>query len=547
MKESKTIYAYLIEHLQNPSFIKIWDIAYDFVRKLPSDLSNKLHEALNRGIDILDSEPLLQMYVYAFGKMHNAKLQFAFNKMHDMLKEKQIQIVDYGCGQGLASICYHDYILEHNYGQKVSKLILIEPSQLSLSRAELLCSCFYPETEIITINKSFDDLAVSDICVSSEIPTLHLFSNILDVESFDLHHLGLIVSGIKSKYNELVIVSPIVNEARTMRLKTFASNFKGCTYYENYFDKRQLIENKDWTCSILLCSDRNAKDDMSCNLKLPILLSKNTSNDEALSFRLLGDYYSAEQNNCKDFTLAISYYTKAGKLKDVKSIISLIQLFQRSDCSNLFGDDQIDVFVIAAKMKIPEISKITSVCDNYIDSNGVRYGCNGLIVSGSSFLKEDAGGELIDVRTVDKKKYNLLNGIRIIGDGAFSKCFNLREMEIPPTVNFIGTEAFHGCYFPNSLKLPNSLVYIGDQALSILSKDPMYIDDTANPPTITIPESVEMINGNPFVQTTIINNKSPHFKVVDNVLYSADGAILISYCSISDQKLLALEHLGIQT
>lgn len=26
MKESKTTYAYLIEHMQNPSFQKVWDI-----------------------------------------------------------------------------------------------------------------------------------------------------------------------------------------------------------------------------------------------------------------------------------------------------------------------------------------------------------------------------------------------------------------------------------------------------------------------------------------------------------------------------------------
>ena len=81
MKESRTTYSYLIEHMQEPSFQKIWDIAFDFVRKLPSDLCDELHESLNRGVDVLDSEPLLQMYIYAFGKMHNAKLQYAFEHL----------------------------------------------------------------------------------------------------------------------------------------------------------------------------------------------------------------------------------------------------------------------------------------------------------------------------------------------------------------------------------------------------------------------------------------------------------------------------------
>ncbi len=255
MKESKTTYAYLIEHMQNPTFQKVWDIAYDFVNKLPSELCDELHESLNRGVDALDSEPLLQMYIYSFGKMHNAKLLHAFNHIQDKVIEKdKIEIIDYGCGQGLASLCYHDFIKERNPLQKVTKITLIEPSQLALSRAELLCSYFYPETEIVAVNKQFDDLTAIDINVSSEVLTLHLFSNILDVESFNLPHLIQTVSNLPSEKNEYVIVSPICNALKMQRLKTFAANIGGFVYYENYLDKRQLDEERDWTCAVLLCS-----------------------------------------------------------------------------------------------------------------------------------------------------------------------------------------------------------------------------------------------------------------------------------------------------
>lgn len=261
MKESKTTYAYLIEHMHSPSFQKVWNIAYDFVHKLPGELCNELHEALNRGVDVLDSEPLLQMYMYAFGKMHNAKLQYAFNQMQDrIIKENQIEIIDYGCGQGLASICYHDFITEHNSLQKVTKITLIEPSPLALSRAELLCSCFYPDAEIIAINKSFDDLVAENINVSSKILTLHIFSNILDVESYNLQNLIQIVMSLKSGKNEYVIVSPIQNIGKTHQLKTFAYSISEYIYYENYLDKRQLNEKRDWTCAVLLCSDRTKQE-----------------------------------------------------------------------------------------------------------------------------------------------------------------------------------------------------------------------------------------------------------------------------------------------
>ena len=255
MKESKTTYAYLIEHMQNPSFQKVWDIAYDFVHKLPSELCDELHESLNRGVDVLDSEPMLQMYIYAFGKMHNAKLLHAFNHMQDrVLKNDKIAIIDWGCGQGLATLCYHDYLKGCNSPQQVSQIVLIEPSSLALSRAELLCSCFYPDAEITAINKPFDILTAEDISIPSEELTIHLFSNILDVESYNLQHLILTVTNLPFENNEYIIVSPIQNTLRTQRLKSFASSMDGFIYYENYLDKRQLDEDRDWTCAVLLCS-----------------------------------------------------------------------------------------------------------------------------------------------------------------------------------------------------------------------------------------------------------------------------------------------------
>lgn len=258
MKESKTTYSYLVEHMQEPSFQKVWDIAYDFVHKLPTELCDELHDSLNRGIDVLDSEPLLQMYIYAFGKMHNAKLQYAFKHMQKNAKSyHEIEIVDYGCGQGLATICYHDFLLEQNSRQVVKKIILIEPSSMALSRAELLCSKFYPGAEIVAINKNFDELTYDDLDLSSETPTVHLLSNILDVESYDLRHFSQIVKEQSVGSNEYVLVSPMQNPQRLQRLKNFVSIIGKNIYFEQYLDKRELDIEKDWTCAVLLCSQGN--------------------------------------------------------------------------------------------------------------------------------------------------------------------------------------------------------------------------------------------------------------------------------------------------
>ena len=255
MKESKTTYSYLVEHMQNPSFQKVWEMAYDFIQKLPGELCEKLHDSLNKGVDPLDSEPLLQMYIYSYGKMHKAKLHYAFDNLYEeVLKYSEVEIIDYGCGQGLATICYHDYIIEHDLEQHVKKIVLIEPSELAISRAELLCSKFYPEAVIVVINKSFNDLTNEDLLISDNIPTIHLLSNILDVESYDLSHLYRIVKKQSVGKNEYVIVSPMQSLQRIKRLKAFASNIDKNVYFEKYLDKRELQEDKDWTCSVLLCS-----------------------------------------------------------------------------------------------------------------------------------------------------------------------------------------------------------------------------------------------------------------------------------------------------
>ena len=260
MKESKTTFAYLVEHMSEPSFEKVRNISYDFVQKLPSELADELFDQLNRGVELLDSEPLLQMYFYSYGQMHAEKLTYTFKQLSPYIKSaEKIDIVDYGCGQGLATMCYHDFIKDYNLQQQVRSITLIEPSVLALSRAELLCSCFFPEASIIAVQKDFDELLEDDIRIDVDCPTLHLFSNILDVESYDIMPLADKIKTSCQGDNEFVIVSPIQNVRRMGRLKEFVDCLGANCYFGKYLDKQQLREDKDWTCCAMLCSTRNSE------------------------------------------------------------------------------------------------------------------------------------------------------------------------------------------------------------------------------------------------------------------------------------------------
>ncbi len=183
---------------------------------------------------------------------------YAFKQLSPYIKSaEKIGIVDYGCGQGLATMCYHDFIKGYNLQQKVHSITLIEPSAVALSRAELLCNCFFPEATITAIQKGFDELLEDDIRIDTDCPTLHLFSNILDVESYDITPLADKIKSSCQGDNDFVIVSPMQNARRIGRLSEFVDFLGVDCYFRKCLDKQQLREDKDWTCCAMLCSTRD--------------------------------------------------------------------------------------------------------------------------------------------------------------------------------------------------------------------------------------------------------------------------------------------------
>ena len=392
MKESRTTYSYLIEHMQEPSFQKIWDIAFDFVRKLPSDLCDELHESLNRGVDVLDSEPLLQMYIYAFGKMHNAKLQYAFEHLQkNVSKYREIEIVDYGCGQGLATICYHDFLQGHNIEQMVKRITLIEPSTMALSRAELLCSRFYPDAEIIAINKQFDDLTNEDLSLSSDIPTIHLLSNILDVDSYDLQHFAQIVKEQSVGDNEYVLVSPMQNTMRIQRLIDFVTIIEKNLYFEQYLDKRQLDSEKEWTCVVFLCSQHQAAEfdcDKIFEVAKTIAEDKSESKNEESCAELfhklqecaisgdkrcqnvLGIWYEKGIGTEQNYDLALEWYKKSAEQEYAAAYGNLGDLYYYGDGVEEDIQKAVEYYIIGANLNSPACMYNLAYC--YYSGEGIK-------------------------------------------------------------------------------------------------------------------------------------------------------------------------------
>jgi len=255
MIEQNTNYAYKLKYMSNPTFDKVRDLSTKFYRELPQALQDELYEALNRGIDILDSEPQMTAYLFAFGKMHQAKLNYAFGKLpKEFFEQPEINIIDYGCGQALGTMCYADFLRGKGYEQKVKTITLIEPSEICLKRAALHAAIFFPDAEIKTVNKKFDDLTQDDIVCSEETPTLHILSNVLDMLNFDLDKFSALIKDSLNGYNQFVCVGPYFKDTeRDNWMKGFASEYCNNAYNE-VKDRREFISDRDCTCALKVFS-----------------------------------------------------------------------------------------------------------------------------------------------------------------------------------------------------------------------------------------------------------------------------------------------------
>ena len=162
--EKDTLYSYKLKK-GNCTLQRIRNIQGAEILSLPSEERDALHEALERGTDIISSEIQMCMYMYSYGKMHIAKMNDALDHVDKRIFEyKDIAIVDYGCGQGVGTLALAEYLKANNIDvANIKSVTLIEPSKVCLDRAELHVSLALPDCEIKVINKRINDIYIGEI------------------------------------------------------------------------------------------------------------------------------------------------------------------------------------------------------------------------------------------------------------------------------------------------------------------------------------------------------------------------------------------------
>ena len=191
------------------SFRNIRQLACDCHYSLPQERQNDIYNALDRGKRIIDAdwEDACNCYLKSYGKMHEAKLQDAYECLPKNFFSKEIEIYDWGCGQALATVCYFDFLKERRINQKITKITLIEPSIRAMSRGLDLIRC-YTNTPITCIARKFDELVEGELRPSIGTCKLHLFSNILDVATFDMPEFTKFFQDTQRGCNYIVCVGP---------------------------------------------------------------------------------------------------------------------------------------------------------------------------------------------------------------------------------------------------------------------------------------------------------------------------------------------------
>lgn len=285
--EESSNYAFTIKRLmESLSFDILRDTSNRFYNDLPEGIRDELHKSILRGTCMLSNEPELNSYMHDMGRMHNAKLRKAYeNLSEDLWLSDAVDIIDYGCGQGLGIICFADYLREAHKSIHVRRIVLIDPSVVALKRAALHASVLFPDTELVTINKGFDDLLSEDIFSEKDLTTLHILSNVLDLARtsdsdgfYDLAGFANLISTSIEGKNQFVGVEPLFNHSITdKKFPRFWKQVGISIDYKLICNKGEFVTGKNWTCVIVCGTKNKISNDLDESIAITLEKSKDIS------------------------------------------------------------------------------------------------------------------------------------------------------------------------------------------------------------------------------------------------------------------------------
>ncbi len=199
----------------------------------------ELKASLNHGKSILQTEDQLAAYLSWYGEMHKVKCRIASQNLPYQELGMRIHIVDWGCGQAVASLCLLETLEQRGLLSYVRKVTLVEPSIMALNRAQS------------NIEKAINGHAVEIECLNLKLPsnntddntfslnlnestTIHLFSNILDLVDINLRRTAEIIENGRGMHFVLCMGPCNGNKSR---IDDFCSYFTNRVEFSNVEDR----------------------------------------------------------------------------------------------------------------------------------------------------------------------------------------------------------------------------------------------------------------------------------------------------------------------
>lgn len=192
------------------------------------------HPDLNHGIDLLANEDALNCYMSAYGDMHVTKCRAAMMNFPFDELQGSIEIVDWGCGQGIGSATIVDILKQRNLLQWLRHITLIEPSEHAVHRAFFnVCQLTSNTIEVDVKNKFLPAKGISDDKTLAPIGyrsanVIHVFSNILDIMDIDLGAVAQMVASSQGKHF-ILCIGP--KNGAAYRIDKFCSVFGDQEYF----------------------------------------------------------------------------------------------------------------------------------------------------------------------------------------------------------------------------------------------------------------------------------------------------------------------------
>ncbi|MCM1311922.1 MAG: DEAD/DEAH box helicase [Bacteroides sp.] len=174
---------------------------------------------------IFDKEDELNGYAAAYTNWHKGKLRIAFDHTPSDTFVGEIAVIDWACGQGLATIFLHEYLEEIHYNCRIKEVILVEPSEKALNRAKFNIEAIDNKIKVSTVNKKLDEVIDFDIKLFEKRKVIHLFSNIFDIQGISLKHISENLLVNLSKDNYVLCVSPYYQQVES-RYNTLLQYFQ---------------------------------------------------------------------------------------------------------------------------------------------------------------------------------------------------------------------------------------------------------------------------------------------------------------------------------